>query len=144
LTLENNCQENIKSHCQQVEAEVNRLPNEGHDFGALRWRCNQDEIKAQFHNFPIPPVRYGYRGRMDDRFRRSDEFKVIDVRVSRASRLGGAPSRIPQFSVSVREQAKTFVIDVEYLAGQDRTNLLVSPQRLAQRMLEEALSGVSK
>jgi hypothetical protein len=144
LTLENNCQENINGHCQQVEAEVNRLPNEGHDFGALRWRCNQDEIKAQFHNFPIPPVRYGYRGRMDDRFRRSDEFKVIDVRVSRASRLGGAPSRIPQFSVSVREQAKTFVIDVEYLAGQDRTNLLVSPQRLAQRMLEEALSGVSR
>jgi len=36
------------------------------------------------------------------------------------------------------------VIDVEYLAGQDQTNLLVSPQRLAQRMLEEALSGVSR
>ena len=79
---------------------------------------------------------------MDDRCRRSDQFKVIDVRVSRASRLGLAPSRIPEFSVSVREQTKTFVIDVEYLAGQDRTNLLVSPQRLAERMLEEALSGV--
>ncbi|MCP4952384.1 MAG: AMP-binding protein, partial [Proteobacteria bacterium] len=144
LTLENNCRENIKSHYQQVEREVDRLPNEGHDFGALRWLCDQDEIKAQFHNFPIPPVRYVYRGRMDDRFRRSDEFKVIDVRVSRASRLGGAPSRIPEFSVSVREQAKTFVIDVEYLDGQDQTNLLVSPQRLAQRMVEEALSGVSR
>ena len=144
LTLENNCQDNIKSHYQQVEAEVNRLPNEGHDFGALRWLCDQDEIKAQFHNFPIPPVRYVYRGRMDDRFRHSDQFKVIDVRVSRASRLGGAPSRIPEFSVSVREQAKTFVIDVEYLDGQDRTSLPVPPQRLAQRMLEEALSGVSR
>ena len=144
LTLDNKCQDNINSHYQQIAIEVSRLPNEGHDFGALRWLCDQDEIKAQFHYFPIPPVRYVYRGRMDDRFRRSDQFKVIDVRVSRASRLGGAPSRIPEFSVSVREQAKTFVIDVEYLDGQDRTSLPVSPQRLAQRMLEEALSGVSR
>ena len=141
VVLETDSELSIWDDWQQVRSRLDERPCSGQDFGLLRYLCENCVIKEQFSDFPEPLVRFVYRGKMDERFRRSDHFKVIDVRVSRPNRSSPRPAQLSETSVFVREQADTFVIDIEHLEGSAYGGAVPTPAMLTKLMLQE-LRGV--
>ncbi len=74
---------------------------------------------------------------MDERFRRSDHFKVIDVRVSRPNRSSPSPTQLSETLVFIREQSDTFLVDIEHLDGSAYGGTVPTPTVLAKLMLQE-------
>ncbi len=126
----------IREDCRQVRSSLDEAPGSGRDFGLLRYLCEKRSIKEQFSDFPEPLVRFVYRGKMDDRFRRPDKFKVIDVRVSRPTQSSPGPIERSETAVFIREEADTFVVDIEHRDGYADGGCVPSPTILAQLMLQ--------
>ena len=78
---------------------------------------------------------------MDDRFRRPDQFKVIDVWVSRPTQSSPGPIERSETAVFIREEADTFVVDIEHRDGYADGGCVPSPTMLAGLMLQ-ALSSL--
>ena len=141
VVLEVDSKLSIWDECRQVRSRLDEAPNSGRDFGLLRYLCEKRSIKEQFSDFPEPLMRFVYRGKMDDRFRRLDQFKVIDVRVSRPTQ--SSPGRInrSETAVFIREEADTFVVDIEHRDGYADGGKVPAPTMLAGLMLQ-ALSSL--
>ena len=78
---------------------------------------------------------------MDDRFQRPDQFKVIDVRVSRPTSSGPGPIEHSEIAVFILEEADTFVVDIEHRDGYAEGRCVPSPTMLA-RLMVQALSSL--
>ena len=78
---------------------------------------------------------------MDDRFRRLDQFKVIDVRVSRPTQSSLGRINRSEAAVFIREEADTFVVDIEHRDGYADGVNIPAPTMLAGLMLQ-ALSSL--
>jgi acyl-CoA synthetase (AMP-forming)/AMP-acid ligase II/aryl carrier-like protein len=131
--------DSIWSSCGKITTAINNVPEGGSGFGLLRYLCCDPEIQTLFSKFPVPLIRFVYRGKMDQRFRDHDAFKILDASVQRPYKAGPSSSDSNEILVFVRHEVGGFSWNIESTPG-TRTDWKMPPEEQLVSLMEQALN----
>ena len=109
--------DSLEDTASRLTKVINRTPQRGIGFGLLRHLCADPVIHKMFSEFPMPLLRFVYRGKLDEDFRESDTFKVLNTGVLRPKSGSRQPREDSEFIVFVRREADIFSWTVEVNPG---------------------------
>ena len=129
----------IWTSCDKITTAINNVPEGGAGFGLLRYLCCDPEIQTLFSKFPTPLIRFVYRGKMDQRFRDHDAFRILDASVQRPYKAGPSSSDSNEILVFVRREVGGFSWNIESTPG-TRTDWELPPEEQLASLMEQALN----
>ena len=109
--------DSLRHTVDQVARTIDSTPQGGVGFGLLRHLCSDSIVSEAFSEFPVPLVRFVYRGRLDQGFRERDAFKILHTGVRRPKTGSGVSGADSEILVFVRREVATFSWTVEVNPG---------------------------
>ncbi|MGE4646444.1 MAG: condensation domain-containing protein, partial [Arenicellales bacterium] len=131
--------DSIWSSCDKITTAINNVPEGGSGFGLLRYLCCDPEIQTLFAKFPVPLIRFVYRGKMDQRFRDRDAFKILDASVQRPYKANPSSSDSNEILVFVRHEVGGFSWNIESTPG-TRTDWKLPLEEQLVSLMEQTLN----